>query len=370
MKDLSSTSNYNRHARNSLIYHKKRPSPHGVSKHHRSPLLSQNVMRKTPRSVKASLLLQRQQLRRDGVILEDEYRAEIRRYMHEMENYTMSSIQSMDQQPEIRWHMRPCLLDFLVEIHFSFRLRPETLYLTLNIVDRYVSRRMVSIKHYQLVGCAALWIAAKFEDAKERVPTVQDVVRMCHDAYEESAFIQMEGPVLSTIQWTLGHPTAGAWLRLICMEEPKVQHVARFLMEITLFYREFIKYAPSSIALAALTLARFLCGKPTRVWEETDECLEIVDLLDMRLAKHVNDLSEPLVKKYSYAFYSKAATFVVLPSSTPMSCSTSISDGSDDFPLTPIPITPALHPPPSDYDDKENRPTAFEPVYNKHRIDS
>ena len=110
----------------------------------------------------------------------------------------------MDQQPEIRWHMRPCLVDFLVEIHFTFRLRPETLYLTLNIVDRYVSRRIVYIKHYQLVGCAALWIAAKFEDAKERVPTVQDLVQICRETYEESAFVQMEGHVLSTIQWTLG----------------------------------------------------------------------------------------------------------------------------------------------------------------------
>lgn len=407
MKDISAASN--KHARNSLIYPRKRPSPNGVSKASKTPLLpTQSHARKTPRSAKSALIQQRQQrdaqvlaLRRDGVLLEEEYRQEIRNYMHNMESFTMSSTQSMDQQPEIKWHMRPCLVDFIVEVHFTFRLRPETLYLTLNIIDRYVSRRIVYIKHYQLVGCAALWIAAKFEDAKERVPTVQDLVQMCHDEYEESAFIQMEGHILSTIQWTLGHPTAEAWLRLMCcgpcLEEPKVQHVARFLMEITLFYREFIKYPPSGIALAALTLARYVCGKPRRVWEETDECLEIVDLLDVRLAKRVNDLSETLVKKYSYAFYSKAATFVVqfylqgghfirttLPPfpltptrsrsdslssvSTPMSTTTSVSDISDDFPLTPI--TPAM--PSSDLfqgvytsDDKENMPSTFEPVLNK-----
>lgn len=315
----------------------------------------------------------------------------------------MSSIQSMDQQPEIRWHMRPCLVDFLVEIHFTFRLRPETLYLTLNIVDRYVSRRIVYIKHYQLVGCAALWIAAKFEDAKERVPTVQDLAQICRDTYDESAFIQMEGHVLSTIQWTLGHPTAEAWLRLMCigpsMEDAKVQHVARFLMEITLFHREFIKYSPSSIAQAALTLARFLCGKPRDMWEETEECFEVVDFLDNRLAKHVNELSEVLVKKYSYAFYSKAATFVVqyylqggryvrptlspLPAtpirsppsavSTPMSSTTSVSDNSDDFPLTPS--TPAFSSDPfggypHTSSDKENMPKSFEPALNKHRIET
>ncbi|KIK04245.1 hypothetical protein K443DRAFT_93530 [Laccaria amethystina LaAM-08-1] len=407
MKDVSTASN--RHSRNSLIYPKKKPSPHGISKSHKSPLLPANApARRTPRSAKAALLQQRQRgaqiqaLRREGVYLEEEYREEIRHYMHDMERFTMSSTQSMDQQPEIRWHMRPCLVDFLVEIHFTFRLRPETLYLTLNIVDRYVSRRIVYIKHYQLVGCAALWIAAKFEDAKERVPTVQDLAQICRDTYEESAFIQMEGHVLSTIQWTLGHPTAEAWLRLMCcgpcMEEAKVQHVARFLMEITLFYREFVKYSPSTIALAALTLARYLCGKPRRVWEENEECVEVVEYLDNRLAMHVNDLSETLVKKYSYAFYSKAATFVVqhylqggrfvrhtlasLPVtpkrnsvssvSTPMSSTTSVSDMSDDMPLTPT--TPAFPSDPfsSSYssDDKENVPSSFEPVLNKHRVET
>jgi hypothetical protein len=312
----------------------------------------------------------------------------------------------MDQQPEIKWHMRPCLVDFLVEIHFTFRLRPETLYLTLNIVDRYVSRRIVYIKHYQLVGCAALWIAAKFEDAKERVPTVQDLAQICRETYDESAFIQMEGHVLATIQWTLGHPTAEAWLRLMCcgpyIEDTKVQHVARFLMEITLFYREFVKYAPSSIALGALTLARSIVGKGRHVFEETEECLEIVGHLDNRLAKHVNDLSETLVKKYSYAFYSKAATFVVqfylqggrfeplpfsnlpvtpvTPShrssasafSTPMSTPTSASDTSDDYPRTPTTpqsfssSDPFAH---QSENDKENLPT-FEPVVNKQRIDA
>lgn len=182
----------------------------------------------------------------------------------------MSSCTSMDQQPEIRWHMRPCLVDFLVEVHLTFRLRPETLYLTLNIVDRYVSRRIVYIKHYQLVGCAALWIAAKFEDAKERVPTVHDLAQICRETYDETAFIQMEYHVLDTIQWIIGHPTAEAWLRLACcesgmMEDTKTQHVARFLMEITLFYREFVKFTPSAVAAGALILARHTCGRSRRV---------------------------------------------------------------------------------------------------------
>ncbi|KAJ7140134.1 cyclin-like protein [Mycena filopes] len=228
----------------------------------------------------------------------------------------MPSVRSMDQQPEIRWHMRPIIVDFLVETHFTFRLRPEVLYLTLNIVDRYLSRRITYIKHYQLLGCAAFWIAAKFADPGERVPTCQDLAQICRETYEESAFIKMEGHVLSTIQWALWIPTAPARFRVMCIgpyrDERKVRHVARFLMEITLFYREFVECSPSSITLAVLTLARFLCGEARRVAEETDECFNVVDHLDTRLANQVDEpVSEVLVKKYSYTFYSKAAPFVV-----------------------------------------------------------
>jgi hypothetical protein len=69
----------------------------------------------------------------------------------------------MEMQPELEWYMRPFLVEFLVEIHQQCRLRPEVLYLTINLVDRYVSKRIVYKKHYQLVGCSALWLAAKFE---------------------------------------------------------------------------------------------------------------------------------------------------------------------------------------------------------------
>lgn len=407
MKDVSNSS---RAARPSA-YPKKKPSPYGVSKSSRrqSPLYPpHSLIRKTPRAAKAEQIAQRQRylqisaLRREGIYLEEEYHDEIRGYMHEMERSTMCHMVSMDQQPEIRWHMRPCLVDFLVELHFVFRLRPETLYLTLNIIDRYVSKRIVYVKHYQLVGCAALWIAAKFEDAKERVPTVQDLAQMCQETYDESAFIQMEGHVLSTIQWTLGHPTAESWLRILCcgpiIEEQKVQHVARFLMEITLFYREFCQYPSSAVALGSLTLARSLCGKSRRIFEETEECLEIVEHLDNRFAKHANDLSETLVKKYSYAFYSKAATFVLqfylqggrfqlqntlaFPMTpvrthspkvcTPMSVSTTASDLSDDMPATPTSPTFSSDAFGSSYmsDDKENLPSPkFEPVINKQLIE-
>ena len=93
MKDVAS----NRHSRNSLIYPKKRPSPHGISKSHKSPLLPANgLARRTPRSTKVALIQQKQReaqiqaLRREGIFLEEEYREEIRYYMQDMEVSSVS----------------------------------------------------------------------------------------------------------------------------------------------------------------------------------------------------------------------------------------------------------------------------------------
>lgn len=179
--------------------------------------------------------------------------------------------------------MRPFLLDFLIEVHAQFRLRPETLYLALNLVDRYVSKRVVYKKHYQLVGCAALWTAAKFEDQKDRVPLVKELSEMCCKAYDESAFIQMEGHVLGTVNWNLGAPSAEAWLRLFnkeANEDRRTQDIARFVMEMTLYYRDFVGMPAYDIATAAMILARFIDGKHRRVSSTPSDRSSRADGLD------------------------------------------------------------------------------------------
>lgn len=249
-----------------------------------------------------------------AMLFEEEYQEEVIEHMHHMELQTIAAVELMDVQPELKWFMRPYLVDFLIEIHQTFRLRPETLFLTMNIVDRYVSKRIVYKRHYQLVGCAALLIAAKFEDAKDRVPTVKELSQMCCNAYDESAFAQMEGHVLSTIGWTLGHPTAESWLRIESVrggEDLKTVNLARFFLEVSLFHRDFISVKSSALTKGALILARFICGLPQSAkLLPTDEAAKAAHMLDAYVSENLQDLSLILIKKYSYAYFSSASTVV------------------------------------------------------------
>ena len=49
----------------------------------------------------------------------------------------------MEAQHTITEKMRSVLMDWLVDVHYKFKLMPETLFLTQNIIDRYMSKRQV-----------------------------------------------------------------------------------------------------------------------------------------------------------------------------------------------------------------------------------
>ena len=83
----------------------------------------------------------------------------------------------MSMQTDINPKMREILIDWLVEVHLKFKLHQETLFLTVNIIDRFLSLRPIQRNKLQLVGCTAMLIAAKYEEIY--APEVQ-VCRLSH----------------------------------------------------------------------------------------------------------------------------------------------------------------------------------------------
>ena len=211
-------------------------------------------------------------------------------------------------QREIQWFMRPYLIDFLVEAHAAFSLLPETLFLTVNLLDRYCSKRVVYKQHYQLVGCAALLIAAKYGDKKDRVPQINELNNMCCGLYDAGMFTQMEMHVLNTLEWNIGHPTVDFFTKLIVAEErdsKEVEHMAAYICEIALYHRDFVSTKPSVMARASLALARAILSKPEvndGEWNEAER--ETV----MALSQHVHQPSVTLARKYSSQYYSRVST--------------------------------------------------------------
>ena len=63
---------------------------------------------------------------------------------------------SMASQTDINERFRGILVDWLVEVHLKFRMNPETLYLTVSIIDRFLERKSITRGNLQLVGIAGM----------------------------------------------------------------------------------------------------------------------------------------------------------------------------------------------------------------------
>ncbi|KKZ67393.1 hypothetical protein EMCG_06921 [[Emmonsia] crescens] len=238
----------------------------------------------------------------------DEYQDDILAHMLAMDSSTLPDVDSIDIQTEIQWFMRPYLLDFLIEAHTAFQLLPSTLFLTVNLLDRYCSKRVVYKKHYQLVGCAALLIAAKYGDKKDRVPTIKELKTMCCSQYDDDMFVQMEWHVLQTLGWAIGHPTVDSFLQLAVVDtpyDPEVEHLSLYILEISLFHRDFVSKLSSDLARASLALARCVLNRPQP--RNTDWASHYDSLTLVNLSQHLVQPSQVLCRKYSSARYSRVS---------------------------------------------------------------
>jgi G2/mitotic-specific cyclin 1/2 len=100
----------------------------------------------------------------DDPLMAAEYVVDIFDYLRDLELETLPNPDYIEHQPDLEWKMRGILVDWLIEVHTRFRLLPETLFLAVNIIDRFLSAEVVALDRLQLVGVTAMFIASKYEE--------------------------------------------------------------------------------------------------------------------------------------------------------------------------------------------------------------
>lgn len=165
----------------------------------------------------------------------------------------------MDSQAELQWKMRTILMDWLIEVHSKFRLLPETLFIAINLIDRFLSARVISLVKFQLVGLTALFIAAKYEEVI--CPSITHFLHMTDGGYGVEEIIKAERYMLNTISFDMSYPNPLHFLRRISKADGydiQARTVGKFLIEISAVEHKLIAYPPSLLAAASMWLAR-LC---------------------------------------------------------------------------------------------------------------
>lgn len=187
-----------------------------------------------------------------------EYVEDLFAHYRKMESYGMVSPNYMlAQQSDINERMRAILIDWLVEVHHKFDLQQETLFLTVNLIDRFLAKQSVVRKKLQLVGLVAMLLACKYEEVS--VPVVDDLVFISDKAYSRSEILEMEKLMLNTLEFNMSVPTPYVFLKRFlkaAQSETKLEQMSFFLMELCLVEYEMIKFTPSFLAAVAVYTAQ------------------------------------------------------------------------------------------------------------------
>jgi hypothetical protein len=130
-----------------------------------------------------------------------EYDEEIMLYEIELEKKTAPR-NWLELQPKVNAEHRSILLNWLFTVHASFGLLPETFHICINIMDRFLSKKPISLEKYQLTALASLWIACKTQESVS--PSYKDLLFVCSDGYTPGELRKAESYVLNSLDWVVG----------------------------------------------------------------------------------------------------------------------------------------------------------------------
>ncbi|KAK8136390.1 Cyclin [Apiospora sp. TS-2023a] len=246
-----------------------------------------------------------------------EYGDEIFEYMREMEIKLLPNPHYMDSQTEIQWSMRGVLMDWVVQVHGRFGLLPETLFLTANYIDRFLSLKVVSLGKLQLVGATAIFIAAKYEEIN--CPSVQEIVYMVDSGYTVDEILKAERFMLSMLQFCLGWPGPMSFLRRISKADDydlETRTLSKYFLEVALMDERFVATPPSYTAAGAHCLSRLILEKgewtPDHVYYSGYTFNQMKPIVAMMLdcCRIATRHHAAVFEKYSDKRYKRAATYV------------------------------------------------------------
>jgi G2/mitotic-specific cyclin 3/4 len=243
------------------------------------------------------------------------YGDEIFEHYRRMDKRLMAPNNYMAAQPELCWEMRMAVVDWLIQLQQYLRMHSETLYLAVNVMDRFLSKKSIAAKRMQLVGISSLLVAAKYEETY--CPKPAYMASLTKGICTEKDVLSAERYIVNILGYDMGWPGPLNFLRRLMMIDDYdlgVRVIAKYLLELSLMYECFIGVPSDMMAAAAYRLASAVGKRPH--W--TDEHVHVSGYTKTQL----NPLCHQLIRivlnpeeRYNAAYlkYSKPEYLQVAP---------------------------------------------------------
>lgn len=179
------------------------------------------------------------------------YNNEIYDYFLKREKEFMLKGDYLSNQKEIDNKMRSILIDWLIDVHLKFKLQQKTLFLTVSIIDRYLSKSEIKKKNFQLLGVTSLLLASKYEEIY--FPQIRDLIEITDNTYRRPKILKMEQKIIKALNFDFTYPTMLCFIQkyLEIVKEGRIfNNIVYYLSEKVLQEYVFILYVKEATSLA------------------------------------------------------------------------------------------------------------------------
>ena len=76
---------------------------------------------------------------------------------------------------------RKILVNWLIIVQVEFKLAPETIQCTVDLIDRFLERSKIKILEFQLLGITAMFIACKLHELYP--PVISDFIQVTKNSF-------------------------------------------------------------------------------------------------------------------------------------------------------------------------------------------
>eukprot|EP00826_Nyctotherus_ovalis_P038032 TRINITY_DN3528_c0_g1_i2.p2 TRINITY_DN3528_c0_g1~~TRINITY_DN3528_c0_g1_i2.p2 ORF type:complete len:270 (-),score=55.35 TRINITY_DN3528_c0_g1_i2:1028-1837(-) len=174
------------------------------------------------------------------------------------------------REMEVTDKMRAILSDWMVDVHTQFRLLPQTLFLAINLLDRYLQSQKTSQERLQLLGASVLMVAAKYEETL--YPETKDIEFITEGCCKADEVLKMEGEILGSLGFAVTVVTPCSLLEIFVERLKEVYDTmskglvlpppwknlklhAEYILELQMAEYKMLKYLPSVLTAGSLYLS-------------------------------------------------------------------------------------------------------------------
>ena len=157
---------------------------------------------------------------------------------------------------ELNPEMRTVAVDWLVLIHHKiFKFKENTLFLTIQIFDRYLSITNLSIEKTELLLLTSFMLASKYNEID--YVNMQETLQLSQNKFTKDQIIEMESEILSKLNFEVLAPTMCEYFKLFAsylnLSEEKINH-GFYILNIALVDFHMLEYPNFMLALAVIKL--------------------------------------------------------------------------------------------------------------------